>query len=403
MRSKKLLVTAAIAVLALTAAGCAAGGAEAEAPTESGDGVEEIEPMALTVSLNEPEGVLNAYARDYFNHITEESDGKITFEIFYAGSLLAGDQVVTGVADGVADIGQVTPTAFPDQLPIATWFQALGIFAAEGWPFGPLAEAGAAYETFRDDPDLQAEYASQGIVPLYNNSTAPNDIICSSSAETVEEVTGLRTRVGGPSGALEAEEFGMVPEFMPTADVYEALQRGVVDCVYGGGPAFGPLGWIEVAPHYVPISGPSSIGIGLVINKELWDGLPDEVATIFRNAAPVALAGQQETFVQVRADLVEQLSEMPGGETQDPTELNAILADYHAGLLDTVAESAPATLKDPEAFLKKFQQTLTKWEENLAPLDLPETGGDDEQGLLDAPTLVDWVEYTAILQDAVKD
>lgn len=404
MRSKKLFFTAALAVVAITAAGCTDGGNGGSPPGANGNGgLEDLEPITMTVSINEPEGVLNDYARDYLDEITAKTDGKITFELFYAGSLLAGDQVVTGVADGVADIGQVTPTAFPNQLPIATWFQGLGFLAVQGWPLGPLAEAGAVFETFRDDPDIQAEYAAQGIVPLFNNSTAPSDMICSSSAETVEETRGLRIRVGGPALARETEQFGMTPEFMPTADVYEALQRGIMDCVYGGGPAFGPLGWIEVAPYYVPVTGASALGIGLVMNKDLWEGLPDEVREIFRDAAPTAIARQQEVFVQVRANLVDQLNELPNGTIQDPSELNAILDTYHTELLNEIAESAPATLTDPEAFLATFEQKLRVWEqETLSPLGLPDTGGLDPDGLLDAPDLVDWNQYTEIIREAIR-
>ena len=143
MRTRSISSIAALAALTVAFAGCSTN-AGTPGPSSDGGGLEDFEAVSLTVSINEPEGVLNDYARDYFAEIEEASEGKISFELFYAGSLLPGDQVLGGVADGLADIGQITPTFYPDQLPIASWFQGLGFMAAKGWPLGALSEAGAA-------------------------------------------------------------------------------------------------------------------------------------------------------------------------------------------------------------------------------------------------------------------
>lgn len=58
--------------------------------------------------------------------ITEFTNGKITFENYWSSSLLNAISTLAGVRDGVADIGLIIPSYFPQDLPVGAWLFGLG-------------------------------------------------------------------------------------------------------------------------------------------------------------------------------------------------------------------------------------------------------------------------------------
>jgi len=406
MRARALRGAAVLAILAVTATGCAQQTPGDNNTDTTTPGVpEDFGPVTYTVSINEPEGRLNDYAREYFGAVTERSGGKINFEYFYAGSLLPANEVLTGVGDGVADIGQITGATFPNELPIVKWVQPLSGTGVVAWPLGSLAEAATAYHLYRTDERLIAEFEANNVVPLYGNATPKADMICNKPAESITDLAGLNVRVASPAQEAEVAALGMVGVYLGTAETYEGLQRGVVDCAWVGGgstAAFAALGWLEVAPYFIPANGRSTWPINFVMNKDIWDGLPGGVKALFTELAPQAITTQWRIFTENRSDFVDALKATPNGTFQDATEMNEVLTEFQTEDLETMLDNAPSAISDPQKFIDDYLALLDAWTEKLsAELNLPKEGGMDEAGFKAAPGLVDWDRFAELLVEGL--
>jgi TRAP-type C4-dicarboxylate transport system substrate-binding protein len=80
------------------------------------------------------------------------------------------------------------------------------------------------YEKF---PSVQKEFNE--IQPLVLYTSSPNLLVSKKQVRTLEDFKGLKLRVlGGPPTEM-AKALGAVPTLIPMPDVYQSLDKGVVD------------------------------------------------------------------------------------------------------------------------------------------------------------------------------
>lgn len=162
--------------------------------------------------------ILEGLADDLY----EQTDGRVTME-FYPSNTLgdAGSQYDMAVTRE-ADISLSVYGYSPGRFPLVTVME---------MPF--LAESAEhaseilmhLYEEF---PEMQEEHADTK--PLFLYSAEPAQIISKNfKIESPEDMRGLRVRSPSPVGNDILEALGATPISMPMGDVYEALERGVID------------------------------------------------------------------------------------------------------------------------------------------------------------------------------
>src|SRR6266700_41395 len=99
-------------------------------------------------------------------------------------------------------------------------------------PFLPVKSAGKGSEAFwklyEKFPSIQKEYSE--IMPLVLYTGSPNLFITNKKpVKTLDDMKGLKVRIlGGPPTDM-AKALGAVPTLIPMPDMYQALDRGVVD------------------------------------------------------------------------------------------------------------------------------------------------------------------------------
>ncbi|MGM0561581.1 MAG: TRAP transporter substrate-binding protein [Pseudomonadota bacterium] len=106
---------------------------------------------------------------------------------------------------------------------------------------------------------------------------------------SVEDIDGLKMRISGFAGAV-LEKLGLVPQQLPGADVYPALERGTIDATEWVGPYDDEkLGFNEVAEYYYyPGWWEAGPQLTLYINKDAWNELTPEYQAIVQAAASEA-------------------------------------------------------------------------------------------------------------------
>jgi TRAP-type C4-dicarboxylate transport system substrate-binding protein len=75
------------------------------------------------------------------------------------------------------------------------------------------------------------EYAEQGVRVINVWASAAYNMLCNRPVDSESEISGARVRSAGPVWNATLEALGAVPVSMPSAEMFEGLQRGVLDCV----------------------------------------------------------------------------------------------------------------------------------------------------------------------------
>jgi TRAP-type mannitol/chloroaromatic compound transport system substrate-binding protein len=102
---------------------------------------------------------------------------------------------------------------------------------------------------------------------------------------TVEDLKGLKFRIAG-LGGLILTKLGVVPQQIPAADIYSALERGTIDAAENVGPYDDErLGLGKVARYYYyPGWWEGSAQITNLVNAKAWSDLPKQYQVAFEVA-----------------------------------------------------------------------------------------------------------------------
>lgn len=98
---------------------------------------------------------------------------------------------------------------------------------------------------------------------------------CRPEITGLADLNGLKVRVHNPAVAVLIEEFGGSAVSLSFPEVYQALQRGVIDCAITGTLPGNTSNWHEVTEYLYPLYVGWSIQTH-VANLDFWNALPPE-------------------------------------------------------------------------------------------------------------------------------
>ena len=111
------------------------------------------------------------------------------------------------------------------------------------------------------------------------NLTEPLKIWTTKPARSMADLKGLQLRVAGGLDAKTIEALGATPIMMPLPEVYQALEKGVVDGAISGFSTGMAFKFHEAAKYVIDM--PASIAVHMhMMNKKLWDSLPQNTQQI---------------------------------------------------------------------------------------------------------------------------
>ena len=214
--------------------------------------------------------------RDFYTpKVSERTNGAVTIEISSYPELgLAGPDTIRLVNDLTLEFAEIYSGYVGGDLPI--------IDVGNLWGLSPSNDAHLALTDAIEDDMIRILREATGGEPIFRNYY-PNQYIFSSvplddlAAYEDKKIRQHSTILGDLLAGLGAEG-----QFVAFADVYTALERGVLDGgVTGGTPGYGQR-WYEVTDYlYGPIVG--SIGVTYVtVNGEKWNDLSPENQAILK-------------------------------------------------------------------------------------------------------------------------
>ena len=199
--------------------------------------------------------------------LSEATDGNLTLEIYPSGQLGNPDEQYSLAANGTADISLAVHGYTAGKFPLT---------GVSDLPFiSTSSEQGSKilWELYDEFEELQDEHADT--TPLWLFAGEPNQILSAKKEiKTIEDLKGLKVRSPAPIMSKMLEAVGAVPVSMPINDVYESLNKGVIDAAMAGLSTINDMKLYEVV-DFISLTNVSTSSMFVVMNTDMYDSLSD--------------------------------------------------------------------------------------------------------------------------------
>lgn len=286
------------------------------------------------------DGNTTAFDQHFLEEITKRSGGKITWDKNWGGSLLTYTKALQGTREAIADLTSIPYNFNPSFFPLTNVVLDVGYVVKDIY-----AGMQAASELIETNPHIQKEWAAVDLKPIPTAGTpwAPRGVMCRTKIASLADFRGKRVRTTSEAEGAVTAALGGTPVRMDTTEVYEALERGAIDCVMTSAAAARSQKWAEPSKWFLVIP---ELGVFSccyrAMNLKTWDSLPPET---------------QQLILAVAKD-----SWVPVGEIILSKDVEEVFV-YAAGLGVEVVRSSPefgrpiqeANLKNRDAWLKRVK------------------------------------------------
>ena len=223
--------------------------------------------------------------------VSEATEGKFVIQPFAAGEIVPGLQAADAASEGTVDCCHTVAYYYWGKDP--AW--ALGAAV----PFGLSARAQNAWQYHGGGIDLFNEFlGTQNLIGYPGGNTGVQmGGWYRKELKTVEDLKGLKVRIGGFAGAV-AEKLGVVPQQIAGGDIYPALEKGTIDGAEWVGPYDDQkLGFAKVAPYYYyPGWWEGGPTVHFLFNKERFEALPAHYQSILRSCCQATDADMLQKY-----------------------------------------------------------------------------------------------------------
>lgn len=368
--------------------------------------LESMDPITLNVNGIGATGDQNMRSLKAFTEeIEERTKGKITFDLYEPNALLPTPEALKGTGAGVADIAVIVGVASPNELPITVWLSALAAQVADAYPAGSLQGGAAINELMLTNAELRAEYEAQNVHPLSANMYGQHfDLLCTKPVTDLASAKGVRVASPGPVWTELTERLGMQPTFFTSADKFEAVQRGAVDCEISPPEAHVTVGAMEIAKDYTPVPLTGNMGgYTLVINQDVWSDLPDEAQRIVEEAAATHWAMLTQGEIEAPVDFVDAAEKYSTVFHEPAADLLAAVRAAQEEAIEEMPKNAPAGVADPQAMIDEFDALVAKWGAEVPPSAYLNKDSAPTADTYRAAAELDLTEYYAKVAEVIAD
>jgi TRAP-type C4-dicarboxylate transport system substrate-binding protein len=212
----------------------------------------------------------------YFEpNVLKRTNGQVKIEhSSYPELGIAGPDTLRLVSDGTLSISEIYGGYVSGDLPVAEIFYFWGLYPSHEAEYRAQWDIIPAVDQF-------ISKGAGGAKVITHNWYAGNDqyFFSRKPLRTLEDFKGAKVRSHGTTLTDWITGVGGDAQFVAFAEVYVALERGILDAGVSGATAGHGLRWYEVAKY---LDGPfrSFPADFIIINKGAWDKLPPDIQQI---------------------------------------------------------------------------------------------------------------------------
>ncbi|MFV0441581.1 MAG: TRAP transporter substrate-binding protein [Lachnospirales bacterium] len=289
-RFLSILTVSTLAVATLTSCG---GSSETTTETESETATEtettdsssesetsEVDPLEIKISVTYQQTETGGDVIQHFvDTLSETSNGQITAKVSWGGTLFSSNEELDAVMDGSVDmvaLGHMPHTNTLNYLSFPS-------FA----PGGTQAALDYFQTLMFDDPEtsalIQGEAADMGIKYLNVIAGGANAYCAKYEFSDLDSLIDGSAAFGNMDGTI-FEHLGFMVTSIAPPDVYDALNRGLVDSTQMALAPMVAMSWYEPAPYWA-LDGTYAAGNFFTVNLDWWEALSPEQQTFIEEAA----------------------------------------------------------------------------------------------------------------------
>ena len=306
MRARHIIGLAIILGLLLAACGQAASPAPATpapaAPKPEAGAKVEYPTMALKAGSPFSQDHVMGIALDRFaKNMSEMSGGKVTVEVFHAGSLVTGKNELDVLAKGVVDFASISSPYHAGELPYFDEATLMPfIFSYKSLP--------VLFQKAK--PQFEQDLATYQIKLLAHVPEVIGFFLPKAIDAKNPSFGGLKLRSSGGTMTNMIRQFGGSTVDMPSPDVPVALRTGAVQGLGTSLFSWDTLGIMEDAP-YAYYSDQSLFFFFFAMNKDGYAKLPPAVQQLVDKAALATEQWIYQNVQQLEADIVKKAQSKP--------------------------------------------------------------------------------------------
>ncbi|MGR3376022.1 TRAP transporter substrate-binding protein DctP [Salipiger abyssi] len=230
------------------------------------------------------------------DYLAEKTDGNFELSLEYGGVLSDPKENIDGLQLGAFEAATVCPFYHPDKTPAS-----MGLSQA----FLPLPSFEAQYRVYAEylkHPAVHEEWDKWSATPIMSALMPNYEVMGRGEAPmSLADWEGKRINASGGHAAL-MEALGAVPSTMPAPDLYNSLERGVIDGIaYPYTYAFVSYRFHELSGWVTDAWNLGTIQCTVAANTDAYNALPDQYKALLEEAVPAAYAHQIAAYEEIDA------------------------------------------------------------------------------------------------------
>lgn len=295
------------------------------------------------------------FLEPWAKELEQRTGGKVKAEIFAAGSAYGeatrqADQVKAGVVDIALGLAGIPRGRFPATSVIELPFLVdnAGPGSKALWQLYKDGALGKEYDDFK----VLALFVHHG--GLFHTVNRP--------VRSPEDLKGLRMRTPGLAVSVMLKALGASPVARPPAQIYESLERGVLDGVVTTWDLVGALKLNETLKYHTDARAYAA-AFYVVMNKQTYASLPEEARKAIDEISGDALVAKfgpwwDKWEARGKEDAVQRKQEIvvldDDARAAWAKQLEPMIGDY----LDELSGQGVA---DPKALYRKTKELITRF------------------------------------------
>jgi len=216
----------------------------------------------------------------FVERVNAMSQGRLVLKLNPGGAIVPKTKEFDGVETGVLDWAHASIAGYwVERLPTAPLFT---------YTIGGLSPVEAIlWYVAGGGRQLHDKLVEGHKMRVFSSRTNPPETFLYSSKplRSVADIKGLKVRTSGDGGAI-LSRMGAAVVGMPSTEIYEAMQRGVIDAFERSFPASDLGGGMQEVSKYMylsPVRQPSELCLTMV-NEDSWAKLSPDLQMLFEDA-----------------------------------------------------------------------------------------------------------------------
>jgi TRAP-type mannitol/chloroaromatic compound transport system substrate-binding protein len=285
--------------------------------------------------------------------VAAATNNKFQIQVFASGEIVPGFQVADAVQNGTVQCGHTAPYYYVGKDPTFAFGTAVpfGLNARQYNAWWYVAGGDAVFNDFLKDYGIHSL--------LTGNTGAQMGGWYRKEIKTVEDLKGLKLRIGGFAGQVLAK-LGVVAQQIPGGEIYPALEKGTIDAAEWVGPYDDEkLGFNKVAKYYYyPGWWEGGPALHTFINAKAWADLPKDYQAILEAACH---EGNTMMLARYDAQNPAALKRLVAGGTQLRAFPRPVMEACYKAALELYAETSAKN----ERFRKVYDHQMKFLEEEV--------------------------------------